>query len=164
MVDLKKQSRPAMPLLAKRLNTNGNDVHSLVRHFFGNDFATEFLREPVTWLPAVEVSETDKEISITAELPGLTEKDINISFEDDVLTLSGEKTEEKKEDRSERGNTQYHLVERAYGAFSRSFVLPSNVDSKNVIADFRDGVLKVRLPKAAEQRPAGRKIPINTST
>jgi HSP20 family protein len=107
-------------------------------------------RETWGW-PSVEVSETDQELRLTAELPGMTEKDVNISVDDGVLVLSGEKKSESND--KDRGYS-----ERVYGRFERVLPLPSDVDDSKIEARFKDGVLTVTLPRAAEKR--GRRIPI----
>jgi HSP20 family protein len=107
-----------------------------------------------TWLPAVDVRETADEFVFVAELPGLTKKDVNITLEDKVLTISGERSFEGKEE-----NQNYHRIERAYGSFSRSFTLPHEVDQERVSANFKDGVLTVAVAKAEALKP--RKIEIS---
>ncbi|MBM4183554.1 MAG: Hsp20/alpha crystallin family protein [Gemmatimonadetes bacterium] len=109
-----------------------------------------------TFAPAVSVAETADALVITAELPGLTEKDVTIELENDVLSISGEKTEEHAEGDEER---KYHLWERSYGSFRRSFSLPRTVVGAEATARFDQGVLEIRLPKAAEAK--GRKIEIS---
>ena len=91
---------------------------------------------------SMNVSETDKEIRITAELPGVTEQNIDVSLDDDVLTIRGEKKFERKDDKE-----NFHFVERSYGTFQRSLRLPYAVDSEQVQASFENGVLTVTLPK-----------------
>jgi HSP20 family protein len=95
-------------------------------------------------VPSVDVTESEKEIEVTAELPGLEEKDVQINLADNVLTIRGEKKSEQ-----ERKDKDYRLVERSYGAFSRSFELPSGVDADKIKASIANGVLKVTIPKAA---------------
>ena len=107
------------------------------------------------WAPAVSVAETADELIFTAELPGLSEENVSIEIENDVLTISGEKTEERNEGEGERN---YHVWERSYGSFRRSFTLPRAVSSAEANASFENGVLEVRLPKAPEAK--GRKIEI----
>jgi HSP20 family protein len=107
-----------------------------------------------TWLPPVDVRETGEAYVISAELPGLTRKDIQITFENGVLRLAGERKLEKDEDKD-----NYHRIERAYGSFSRSFTLGSGVDADRVTATFQDGVLTITVPKAEETKP--RKIDIH---
>jgi HSP20 family protein len=109
------------------------------------------------WSPAVSVSETKDELILTAELPGMVEKDIHVELENNTLSISGEKTEERKEGDEER---HYHVWERSYGSFRRSFTLPRRVSGDEVNATFDKGVLTVTLPKVPEAK--GRKIEIST--
>lgn len=99
-------------------------------------------KDPV--LPSMDVSETDKEIEITAELPGLEEKDVQINLADNVLTIRGEKSAEK-----EQKDKNYRLVERSYGSFQRSLELPDGIDADAIKANIAKGVLKVTIPKPA---------------
>ena len=110
-----------------------------------------------SWMPAVSVSETKDELLLTAELPGMTDDDIAIELENNVLTLSGEKHEVRDEGEGE-DDRKYHVVERRYGSFSRSFTLPRTVDGSNIVATFDQGILTVKLPKMPEAK--GRKIEI----
>jgi len=107
------------------------------------------------WAPPVSVAETGDELIFTAELPGLSENDVSIEIENDVLTISGEKTEERTEGEEERN---YHVWERSYGSFRRSFTLPRAVNTADASAEFENGVLEIRLPKSAEAK--GRRIEI----
>lgn len=95
-------------------------------------------------LPSMDVSETDKEIEITAELPGLEEKDVQINLADNLLTIRGEKKAEK-----EQKEKNYRLVERSYGSFERTLELPEGVSSDAIKANITKGVLKVTIPKPA---------------
>lgn len=112
---------------------------------------------PVGFAPNVDVSETDAEIVISAELPGLEEKDFEVNLEDDVLTLKGEKRSEREE--TEHGT---HRVESTYGAFERSFRLPEGVDPEKVSAAYQNGVLRVTIAKPEEAQPQTRAIPVTT--
>jgi HSP20 family protein len=112
-------------------------------------------REESWAAPAVDVSESDKAYEITAELPGLAEKDIEVKVANGGLTIKGEKQEEKEEKRRD-----YHLSERRYGAFQRAFRLPEGVDPEKIEASFRNGVLTVTLPKSAEAQKAEKKIAV----
>ena len=96
-----------------------------------------------TWLPAVDIKETDDAFVVTADLPGLKKKDIDVSIEDNVLTISGE----RQFDDAAEGAT-LRRVERAYGTFRRSFTLPRGVESGKVAATFEDGVLALQIPKS----------------
>lgn len=107
--------------------------------------------------PQFDTKENDNCIEITAELPGIAEEDITLSLSNGILTVSGEKkSEEKKE-----GET-YHITERQYGSFSRSLKLPYEPEQNDITASFKDGVLKVTLPKPKEMKPDVYKIPIQT--
>jgi HSP20 family protein len=99
-----------------------------------------------TWLPPVDICETDEALILTAELPGLRQEDIGVELKDQMLTIRGE----RKPDSTAR-EEHYHRRERAYGAFQRSFLLP--VDTAKVTASYRNGVLELRLPKAEAARP-----------
>src|SRR3954468_5601125 len=101
-------------------------------------------------LPSIDVTETEKQIEITAELPGLERKDVEISVDDDVLTIRGEKkVEAKEEDKSKN----YHVTERSYGVFFRAIQLPAGVDPASIQATMSNGVLKVTIPKPAKSEP-----------
>ena len=108
--------------------------------------------------PDIDVRENDKEIVFEAELPGIDEKDVQVAVRDGVLSMKGE----KKSERDEKKDT-YHLVERSYGSFERSFRLPDSVDEEKIKADFTKGVLRVVVPKRAEAVKAEKKIPIGKS-
>ena len=108
------------------------------------------------WVPAIDVSETDKEIVVHAEVPGVDAKDIDISLNGRVLTIKGERKQEQ-EDKEKN----YHRIERRYGSFSRSFELPADADIAKVKAHYKDGVLQINLPKTKEQ--SVKKIEIKTS-
>jgi len=106
-------------------------------------------------VPAVDVVEKDDEFVVTAELPGLDEKNLNVEVSGNFLTIKGEKREEKEE----KGKNTY-LSERRYGSFQRSFGLPESVDRSKIVATFEKGVLKVTLPKTAEAVTQQKRIPI----
>jgi HSP20 family protein len=108
-----------------------------------------------TWVPPVDIVETgEKDVIVRAELPDMKRDDIKVTFENNVLTLEGE----RKFERRNEGET-YHRVERGYGSFRRSFSLPATVDATRIEADYKDGVLTVTLPRREESRP--RQITIN---
>jgi HSP20 family protein len=133
-----------------------SDVDQLFNSFLGANSlfgrsVGEGLRD--AWVPAVDVQETDKSFIFTAELPGMGKDDIGITLEDNLLTLSGSRElDEKAEDET------YHRIERAYGKFSRSFTLPSQVDNTQVEASFKEGLLSIEVPKSEQAQP--RKIEI----
>ena len=109
-----------------------------------------------TWEPAVDIGETNNAYLITADLPGLTKDEIKINYQDGVLTIHGEKQQEKEEK-----NKNYHRIERSYGVFERSFRLPSRIAADKIDAKYKDGVLTLTLPKTEEARP--KEIPIKIS-
>lgn len=100
------------------------------------------------WTPTVDISETDSEYLIKAELPEVKKEDVKITLEDGVLTMQGERRQEKEEK-----GTRYHRVERSYGSFVRSFALPDLVDETKVKAEYKDGVLNLHLPKSEKAKP-----------
>ncbi|MFQ5536805.1 MAG: Hsp20/alpha crystallin family protein [Gemmatimonadota bacterium] len=108
-----------------------------------------------TWMPLVNVAETKDELILTAEIPGMEEEDISVELENNVLTISGEKTEERTEGDEER---RYHLWERRFGSFQRSFTLPRTVKAEDIQATYENGVLEIHLPKVPEAK--GRKIEV----
>jgi len=120
-------------------------------------FGTSMFKAPLfnetDWIPAVELVEEDDEFVLTAELPGLSKEDVNVSIEDNVLTLKGEKRTEK-----ESTHDRTHIREREYGTFERSFTLPRNVEAAKIRADFHDGLMVIHLPKGEEAK--SRKIEI----
>jgi HSP20 family protein len=99
--------------------------------------------------PRIDASETDKDITLTVELPGVDEKDIDVSLVGDQLTIKGEKKSEHEDKKDEAGRV-YHRVERSYGAFQRTMTVPYQIDPDQVSAEFKDGVLKIHLPKPAD--------------
>jgi HSP20 family protein len=131
-------------------------MHRLFDDFFGDLSPWRgWTGLETAFVPRMDVVETEKEIHVTAELPGMDLKDIDISLQDGTLTLKGEKkqqVEEKKEG--------FYHAERSYGSFSRSVVLPAEVDEAKIEASYKDGVLKVCLPKTESQKAQAKKIQI----
>lgn len=121
-----------------------------------DDFPTP--TEGGNWIPAVNVEETAESLLLTAELPGMKVDDIELEVENNVLTLRGEKTDVREEGAESK---KYHLWERRYGSFQRSFTLPRTVRPEAIEAEFEDGVLHVRLPKSPEAK--GRRIAVKAS-
>jgi HSP20 family protein len=124
-------------------------VPSLVDQFFDDAFFQNWLRQGAdqpqqqAWYPAVDLSQTPEKFMVKVDLPGLTSKDLEVTVENQTLTLRGE----RKLENTEEGET-FNRVERMYGRFTRTFQLPSNVDASKVSATFRDGVLFVEIPKS----------------
>jgi HSP20 family protein len=115
------------------------------------------MTEPVGWVPTVEVVETDAELVLTAELPGLEKENVEITFENEMLTIRGEKKEEKKE---EKNGGKYLMWERTYGEFVRTFTLPKTIEAAKIAAEMKNGVLTIHLPKTATPKVKGQKIEI----
>lgn len=109
-----------------------------------------------SWAPAVDIYEQEGNIVLKAEIPGVDPKDVDIRVENNVLTLRGERKFDNEVDRE-----SYHRVERAYGAFTRSFTLPSVVETDKIKAEYKDGILRVTLPKREEARP--KQIPVSVT-
>ena len=106
-----------------------------------------------SWSPAVDIYETESELVLTAEVPGINEKDIEIKIEDGMLSIRGERKFEK-----ETKEENYHRIERAYGSFFRSFSLPRTIDQEGIHAEHEGGVLKIHLPKKPESKSKNIKI------
>lgn len=119
-----------------------------------------FWRGELSWgkVPSVDFVDNDKAYVVTAELPGMAEKDVDVQYADGTLTIRGEKKEDKEEKKKD-----YYLAERRYGAFQRAFHVPGGVDSDKIEAKFADGVLTVTLPKTATAAKNGKKIAITRS-
>jgi HSP20 family protein len=100
------------------------------------------------WTPTVDISETDGEYQIKAEIPDVKKEDVKVTVEDGVLTIQGERKQEKEE----KGK-RYHRIERSYGSFVRSFSLPDVIDEEKVKAEFKDGVISLHLPKSEKAKP-----------
>jgi len=106
-----------------------------------------------TYVPSVDIFETDNEVVVKAEMPGMNANDIDVRLENNVLTLKGERHFEK-----DAKEENYHRIEREYGTFTRSFALPRTVNGDKVSAEYRDGILKIVLPKKEETKPKAIKV------
>jgi HSP20 family protein len=128
------------------------EVQNRLSNLFGRTAARlgDAKEESITvaeWAPLVDITEDDKEYIIKTELPEVKKEDVKVAVENGLLTIVGERKFEKEE------NKKYHRVERAYGRFVRSFIVPDAVDADKVSAEFKDGVLKVHLPKSEKTKP-----------
>jgi HSP20 family protein len=132
-----------------------NQINRVFDDFWGESWLEPRREMAAGFWPQVDVSETDKEIKVCAEIPGVDAKDIDVSVEDGNLTIKGEKKYEREE--NEKG--QYRM-ERSYGAFERTIALPSEVDESKAKADFKKGVLKLTLPKRPGAPSRRKKIPV----
>ena len=133
------------------------DLRNLQARFFEPFFGRfEFIDDAMksgTWAPPVDVAEEGDKILVKVEVPGVDQKDLKVSFEDGLLTISGERQFERKDDRN------YHRIERACGTFVRTFNLPRSVDASAIKANYVNGVLEVEIPKREEAKP--RQIQVN---
>jgi len=137
----------------RELGTFQTDVNRFFNSFFDTPTSAHgaALRR---WVPATDLVETETDFVLRADLPGLSESDVNIEFDDNVLTISGERTSEQ-EDRK----AGYYRVERSFGSFRRTLALPEGVDAESIRATFDKGVLEVTVPKPAQRAP--RKVQIS---
>jgi len=164
----KKASEPAFGGEAWRpFETLRNEIDRVF-----DDFGSDFWRRPFHSLaaleknwpkkfaaaPAVDVAETEKAYEITAELPGMDEKNIEVNVANGGITIKGEKREETEEKKKD-----YYVSERRYGSFERYFTLPEGVDADKIAASFKNGVLKVTLPKTAEAQKPAKKIEVKAA-
>lgn len=113
------------------------------------------VEEVSEWFPSLDVSETDSEYIVKVEVPGIDPKDINISLMNNLLTIKGEKKQEKEEKEE-----NYHLLERSYGSFTRSIRIPSQIQNDHINASYKNGVLKIILPKTEEAKKKEIKIKV----
>ena len=138
-----------------------NPTRSLITDFdriFDSMFTQESQRLSLaqSCMPAVDVTETETEFLLSADMPGLDKKDVSIDIHDGVITIKGESAID-----NEKSTDDYRIRERQLGSFNRSFRLPDNVNEVKVAAKFKNGVLKITLPKAKEVLPEGRRIKIS---
>ena len=127
---------------------------------FGRAYGPEKEEQPMTaaWTPLVDIFENADGITLKVELPEVEAKDVEITVEGNTLSLKGERKLEKEEKKE-----GYHRIERTYGAFSRSFTLPTTVDAEHITAESKDGVLRVFLPRKAETRPRQIKVQVDSA-
>jgi HSP20 family protein len=133
---------------ARDMHTMHHAMNRLVRDFFRGGLQDKGTSRRDGWTPAVDMYEGDEAFTLTAELPGFSKDDVQVEIKDNRLTLRGERKRE-----AEVKEAQYHRVERVYGGFLRSIRLPAMVDADKAEAVFKDGVLKLTLPKAEEAKP-----------
>jgi len=130
---------------------------SFSRSMFDRELDRPGFSSLVGAIPKMDVSETHDEIEVTAELPGMEEKDIDVSLSKEVLTIRGEKKQEKEEKKKD-----FYRMERMYGSFHRSIPLPAEIDTEKVEAKFKNGVLTIKLPKTPEAKKEVKKIAVKT--
>jgi HSP20 family protein len=136
------------------INTLNDQVNRLLEDSFRGNSTDSSL---TSWAPAVDIYETENELVVTADLPGINEKDLDVRVENNMLTIRGERKMEKSVNEDNVLRT-----ERAYGSFSRSFSLPNTVNSEAIKADYQHGVLTVKMPKREESKP--KQVKVNVAT
>jgi HSP20 family protein len=156
------QAWPPFESLRQEINRMFNDFGwgsgpSLRRSFFAAEPVFSRGLMPTT-MPAIDVVENEKTYEVTAELPGMDEKNIEVKVANGILTMKGEKQQEKQEKK-----TDYYLQERHYGSFERSFEIPESVDPDKIEATFRKGVLTVTLPKKADAQKPAKKVEVKVA-
>ena len=132
-----------------------DDMDTMIHSFFNTDWNFP-VRDTRNWSPAVDVKETDNSFVLTADIPGLTKKDIKVNVANGKLSISGERTYE-----TDQENDNYHYRERRFGTFDRSFKLPDTVDEEKISASFKIGILNVSLPKHENILPKEREIKVS---
>ena len=138
-----------------------DSMHRQLENWMDRAFSVsngESLERGLTLTPRMDIAETEKGYELSADLPGLRDKDVDISVSNDVLTITGERSYEQESD-----GRSVHLSERGFGAFKRSFSLPDDVDQEQIQARLKNGVLAILLPKTEEVEPPSRQIKVNTS-
>lgn len=163
MVPWKKNDKNVLARREDPFYTFRREMDQMFDDFFGSGFGLTpynrggFMEGFGSFTPQVDMTENEKEVKITAELPGLEEKDLDISLTGDTLTISGEKKAEKED----KGDN-YYRMERSYGSFHRSIPLPTEVDTDKCNATFKNGVLQITLPKVHPKESA-KKITVKAS-
>ena len=169
-IEEKAPARETGMRVRRPLESLHSEINRLFEDFDGGFWRSPFRRpfldlEPAwggasKWItePAVDIVEKEKTYEITAELPGMDEKNIEVKLVNGGLTIKGEKREDREEKKKD-----YHLRERSYGAFERSFTLPEGVDAEKIEANFKKGVLTVSLPKKAEAIKPEKKIEVKVA-
>ena len=146
-------------LTTRRPMRNLFSLHNEMGRIFGDLFASQEDETDISetsWMPTVDIAETENGFEIRAELPGVSENDVNVSVTDNLLTIKGEKQQEE-----ETEDKNYHRVERRYGSFQRSFTLPRHIEIDAIKAEFKDGVLTLGIPKMEAAKPTEIPIKIN---
>lgn len=135
------------------------DMSERLNRVFGRSTLARDGKDTMTtfdWAPSVDVLETAEDFQVKAELPDVKKEDVKVSVDGGTLRIEGERKQEKEE----KGK-KWHRVERSYGSFLRTFTLPENIDDAKVQADFKDGILNVRLPKSEKAKPKSVEVKIN---
>jgi HSP20 family protein len=147
------------PLRGLMTPFRGLEEFPLINRFFRYPLGTFNTEEALTvadWTPVVDINETEKEYLIKAEIPEVKKEDVKVLVEEGVLTIQGERKQEKEE----KGK-KFHRIERSYGSFLRTFTVPADADDRNVTAEFKDGMLYVHLPKTEKITPKAHEVKVS---
>ncbi|MDD4928986.1 MAG: Hsp20/alpha crystallin family protein [Gallionella sp.] len=133
------------------------EISSRLNRIFGRETArTGVGQEMLTWTPSADISETDEAYHIKAEIPGVNKEDVKVTLQDGMLTISGERRQEKEEK-----DKKFHRIERSYGSFVRSFGMPEDADESAIKAEFKDGMLNVTLVKSGKPKAQATQIAVS---
>ena len=136
------------------------DVSNRLNRIFGRSLASTEPNQEILamadWTPSADISETDTAYLIKAEIPGVNKEDVKVTLQDGMLTIQGERKQEKEEK-----DKKFHRIERSYGSFVRSFRIPEDADESAVKAEFKDGMLNVTLTKSAKAKPKATEISVS---
>lgn len=133
-----------------------DELNRMVDRFFTPDLFEGSDMNVTAWVPNMDVAENKDQFTVSVELPGLKHDDVHVTLREGVLTIEGERKEER-----EQKDVQYHRYERRYGKFMRSFQLPTRVEDDKVSANFKDGILTIEIPKAEEVKPKEIKVKVS---
>lgn len=148
---------------AAELNTIQNEMNRLFNTFFDQPGARSGSGAANRrWVPAMDLVETNDHYVLRADLPGLSDEDVNVQLEDNVLTISGQRTSGQRTSEHDQQEEGYYRLERAFGSFSRSLTLPEGVDPDGVQAHFDRGVLEIQIPKPEQKKPRQVQISLGT--
>jgi HSP20 family protein len=131
-------------------------TRDIVNRFFSDGSLSTLLNEDGNWIPAFDITESEKEYKVSAELPGIDVKNLEVTLVEGVLKIKGEKRQE-----SEKKEDNYLRIERSYGSFDRSFRIPNGVEANKIDATYKDGILNLTIPKAKETKTKKIKINVN---
>jgi len=152
-IDIRRDDVDPINALSRQMSRLFDDFW----HPLDRTFGSGFLRTEEGFRPRLDIAENDSHVNITAELPGMDEKDIELTLTKDSLTIKGEKKEE-----SEDKGKDYYRMERSYGSFQRTIPLPSEIDQDKAEAEFKKGVLQIRLPKTEDARKVRKRIEVKS--
>jgi HSP20 family protein len=145
---LVRVQRFPIPSFCKPLTSFDSEINTMFDKFMRGGTADDGSSDVSHWMPAADVAEYEDEYQVKVEIPGVSKDDVKITMQENILTIHGEKKQEK-----ESKDSNYHRAERSYGSFQRSFTLPTSVKHDKIEASYNDGILTIALPKAEEAKP-----------